>query len=123
LLHTPGSRKTSRARGQANNRASNESRQKKMFRVSRTALVRLPKARRPRERAWEVLNLKNYGYKEGSQNYRSWIFFAGLIGSILCYEIYRQWLRYVERGDTCEACDAARRQYRARAAHADGVQA
>ncbi len=85
-----------------------------MLSVTRACLVRMPKARRPKERAWEIFNLRNYGQKEGAQNYRAWFLGAGVSFSCLFYELYNQWQRILARGDTCDACEASRRMYRER---------
>jgi hypothetical protein len=85
-----------------------------MFAYSRTTLIRMPKGRRQKERAWEIINLRSLGQKEGAQNYGSWAWGA-MIGSIIAgFEIYQQGLRILARGDSCEACEASRRMYRER---------
>lgn len=76
--------------------------------------MRMAKSRRPKERAWEVLNQRNFGQREGSQNYRTWALYFVVIISIGLYEVYSQWSRLVDRGDTCEACEATRARFRAR---------
>jgi hypothetical protein len=87
-----------------------------MLRVSACVLYRTPKIRRPRERAWEVLNTRDFGLEEGAQNYRMWALTAGVALSLLFFETYKQVERIMARGDTCAACDAAREHYRLRAA-------
>ncbi|RNF18885.1 uncharacterized protein Tco025E_04321 [Trypanosoma conorhini] len=78
--------------------------------------VRLPKARRPRERPWEVFNTRDFGFSEGSQNYSMWLLTASTCAALLLFEGYQQLLRILARGDTCPACDAAREHYRQRVA-------
>ena len=85
-----------------------------LFAPTRVCLVRLPKGRRVRERAWEIINLRSLGQKEGAQNYRTWFAGACVAACAMSYEIYHQWLRVLARGDSCEACDASRRMYRER---------
>jgi hypothetical protein len=79
-------------------------------------MFRAPKIRRPRERAWEVLNTRDFGFEEGGQNYRMWALTAGITLSLLFFETYKQCERIWARGDTCPACDAARAHYKVRAA-------
>ncbi|KEG08105.1 hypothetical protein DQ04_07991000 [Trypanosoma grayi] len=79
--------------------------------------VRLPKARRPRERPWEVFNTRDFGFSEGSQNYSMWALTASTFGVLLLFEVYQQMLRILARGDTCPACEAAREHYRQRVAN------
>lgn len=85
-----------------------------MFRVNRCWLVRLPKTRRPRERPWEILNTRDFGYHEGSQNNAMWALTSLFFLSLLSFELYQQWKRILARGDSCPACDAARAHYRRR---------
>ena len=86
------------------------------MRRSFPALYRAPKIRRPRERAWEVLNTRDFGFEEGSQNYRMWALSASVALVLLFFESYKQFDRIRSRGDTCPACEAARKHYRVRAA-------
>lgn len=82
-------------------------------------LVRLPKARRPRERPWEIFNTRDYGFHEGSQNYSMWFGTAAIFLSMLMFEVYQQVQRVLQRGDTCPACEAAREHYRRRVEERD----
>lgn len=83
-----------------------------MLRRTVPSYVRLPMIRRPRERTWEIMNQKDYGVMEGGQNLKA----AGLVflvfSGLIAFESYRMWCRVLLRGDTCPACDEARRQYR-----------
>lgn len=85
-----------------------------MLRCSSRLLVRLPKARRPRERPWEIFNTRDYGFHEGSQNYSMWFGTAAIFGFLLFFEVYQQVQRIRVRGDTCPSCEAARAHYRQR---------
>ncbi|CAG9568807.1 conserved hypothetical protein [Leishmania major strain Friedlin] len=85
-----------------------------MFRRNSRLLVRLPKCRRPRERPWEIFNVRDFGYHEGSQNYMMWLGTAVVFTSMLAFEVYQQIQRIFQRGDTCSACEAARAHYRKR---------
>lgn len=85
-----------------------------MLRLSWRCLVRLPKSRRPRERPWEIMNTRDFGFHEGSQNYSMWGVSALFFLSLLGFEVYQQWQRILARGDTCPACEAAREHYRKR---------
>ncbi|CAJ1016808.1 hypothetical protein, conserved [Leishmania lindenbergi] len=85
-----------------------------MLRQSSRLLVRLPKCRRPRERPWEIFNVRDFGYHEGSQNYMMWLGTAVIVTSMLTFEVYQQIQRIFQRGDTCTACEAARAHYRKR---------
>ncbi|AIN95574.1 hypothetical protein LPMP_060130 [Leishmania panamensis] len=85
-----------------------------MLRHSSRLLVRLPKCRRPRERPWEIFNVRDFGYHEGSQNYMMWLGTAVIVTSMLTFEVYQQVQRIFQRGDTCTACEAARAHYRKR---------
>lgn len=85
-----------------------------MLRLSVRCLVRLPKSRRPRERPWEIMNTRDFGFHEGSQNYSMWIISSLFFLSLLGVEVYQQWQRILARGDTCPACEAAREHYRKR---------
>ncbi|RNF03118.1 hypothetical protein TraAM80_05986 [Trypanosoma rangeli] len=78
--------------------------------------VRLPKARRPRERPWDIFNTREFGFSEGSQNYSMWLLTASTYATLLLFESCQQMLRILVRGDTCSACDAAREHYRQRVA-------
>jgi hypothetical protein len=78
--------------------------------------VRLPKARRPRERPWEIFNTRDFGFHEGAQNYSMWAGTAVIFGALLMFEVYQQVLRVLQRGDTCPACEGARAHYRQRIA-------
>ncbi|KAH9580955.1 hypothetical protein LSM04_003092 [Trypanosoma melophagium] len=78
--------------------------------------MRLPKARRPRERPWEIFNTRDFGFSEGSQNYSMWLITASTFASLLLFEGYQQTQRILARGDTCPACEAAREHYRQRIA-------
>lgn len=53
---------------------------------------------------------------EGSQNLKAvgaiFLVFSGL----MLFEAYRMWCRVLLRGDTCPACDEARRQYKVKQA-------
>ncbi|GET85876.1 hypothetical protein, conserved [Leishmania tarentolae] len=86
----------------------------RMLRHSSRLLVRLPKSRRPRERPWEIFNVRDFGYHEGSQNYMMWFCAAAVFTSMLAFEVYQQMQRIFQRGDTCSACEAARAHYRKR---------
>ncbi len=85
-----------------------------MFSATRSALIRLPKGRRKKERAWEIINLRSLGQREGAQNYGSWAFGACIGFIVMSYEAYWQFQRVNSRGDSCEACEASRRMYRER---------
>lgn len=85
-----------------------------MLRVTTRLLVRLPKSRRPRERAFEIFNTRDFGFHEGSQNYMMWALSALFFGSLLGLEVYQQAKRVLARGDTCPACEATREHYRKR---------
>lgn len=85
-----------------------------MLRHTWRCLVRLPKTRRPRERPWEILNTRDFGFSEGSQNTTMWLVSSLFFLSLLGIELYQQWLRILARGDTCPACEAAREHYRSR---------
>lgn len=85
-----------------------------MLRCTAGRLLRLPKARRPRERPWEIFNTRDFGYHEGSQNYGMWLLTALTFGVLLLFESYQQVRRVWARGDTCPACEAARAHYRKR---------
>ncbi|KAG5486673.1 hypothetical protein LSCM1_07926 [Leishmania martiniquensis] len=85
-----------------------------MLRCSHRLLVRLPKCRRPRERPWEIFNVRDFGFHEGSQNYMMWLGAAALFTSMLAFEVYQQIQRILQRGDSCTACEAARAHYRKR---------
>ncbi|TPP43949.1 Proteasome subunit family protein [Leishmania donovani] len=61
-----------------------------MLRRSSRLLVRLPKCRRPRERPWEIFNVRDFGYHEGSQNYMMWLGTAVVFTSMLAFEVYQQ---------------------------------
>lgn len=76
--------------------------------------MRMPKSRRPKERAWELFNQRNFGMKEGSQNKRSWALASCTLLCISGYEMYMQYLRLAARGDTCAACEATRKRFRQR---------
>ena len=90
-----------------------------MFSRSRLALIRMPKARREKERAWEIANLRNLGQREGGQNYRTWAWGCVVATCFMLYEGYYQWQRTLARGDTCEACEASRKMYRERLKNAE----
>ncbi|KAG5485851.1 hypothetical protein CUR178_07444 [Leishmania enriettii] len=90
-----------------------------MFRCSGRLLVRLPKCRRPRERPWEIFNVRDFGYHEGSQNYMMWFGAATVFTSMLAFEVYQQIQRILQRGDSCTACEAARAHYRRRVEERD----
>lgn len=92
-----------------------------MLRASPTALMRLPKCRRPRNRSWEFANVQSFGLKEGGQNYRTWILSFTIITSIFIFEMYQQWKRIEARGDTCPACESAREHYRERQRQKDAL--
>ncbi|AAZ12544.1 uncharacterized protein TEOVI_000393600 [Trypanosoma equiperdum] len=85
-----------------------------MLQRTTSLFVRLPKARRPRERPWEVFNTRDFGYSEGSQNYSMWILSASTCAALLLFEVYQQARRILARGDTCPACEAAREHYKKR---------
>lgn len=85
-----------------------------MLAQSRMLRVRLPRCRRPRERSWEVLNTRNLGHNEGSQNLRMIALLTAASSAIFGYEGYSQFQRIKARGDTCAACEAARETYRQR---------
>lgn len=85
-----------------------------LFSSSRRLLVRLPTARRPRERAWEIFNTRDFGFNEGGQNLSMWAASASFCAALLGFELYQSWLRIRARGDTCPACEAARLHYRRR---------
>ncbi len=85
-----------------------------MLRASRIAHIRVPKARRPKERPWEIANLRNIGVREGGQNYATWGWGCVVATCFISYESYYQWQRVVARGESCEACEASRRMYRER---------
>lgn len=85
-----------------------------MLRRTTRSLLRMPKARRPRERAWEIFNQRDFGYQEGSQNWSMISLFAALFFGLLSFEMYQQLKRVIARGDTCPACESAREQYRIR---------
>lgn len=85
-----------------------------MLRSTARCLVRLPKARRPRERAFEFFNGRDFGFNEGGQNRSMWAVTASFFLLLLGMELYQQWQRIVARGDTCPACEAARAHYRER---------
>lgn len=85
-----------------------------MLRLSQRCLVRLPKSRRPRERPWEIMNTRDFGFHEGSQNYSMWLLSSVFFLTLLGIEVYQQWQRILARGDTCPACEAAREHYRKR---------
>lgn len=105
---------TSVERSRKKKKTSRVETNKKMFSSTRFNLIRMPKGRRKKERAWEIINLRSLGQKEGAQNYGSWAFGA-MIGSIIGgYEFYMQFKRIRARGDSCEACEASRRMYRER---------
>ncbi|CCW71244.1 unnamed protein product [Phytomonas sp. Hart1] len=76
--------------------------------------MRMPKARRPRERPWEIFNTRDFGFQEGSQNYSMWIVSSLTFISLFAYEIYMQFRRIKAKGDTCPSCEAARAHYRQR---------
>ena len=76
--------------------------------------MRMPKGRRPKERAWEIVNLRSLGQKEGQQNYRSWAAGCVVAAIVMMYETNHTWKRILGRGDTCEACEASRKMYRER---------
>jgi hypothetical protein len=76
--------------------------------------MRMPKTRRPRERPYEIFNTRDFGYNEGSQNLSMWALMAGIATSLLGFELYQLWQRIVARGDTCPACEAARKHYQQR---------
>ena len=82
-----------------------------MFHVSRFSSMRVPSARRPRQRFYEVFNSKQVGLNEGSQNMRVWLFLACLTTSATCVMLYYQAQRLILRGDTCPACEASRAHY------------
>eukprot|EP00796_Vickermania_ingenoplastis_P001133 gene1133-664_t len=88
----------------------------RMLRATRLSLVRLPKTRRPRERPWEIMNTRDFGFHEGSQNNMMWLLSSCFFLTLLGVEMYQQWLRILARGDTCPACEAAREHYRHRVA-------
>ncbi|KAG5511746.1 hypothetical protein GH5_08055 [Leishmania sp. Ghana 2012 LV757] len=90
-----------------------------MLRCSGRLLVRLPKCRRPRERPWEIFNVRDFGYHEGSQNYMMWLGAATVFASMLAFEVYQQIQRILQRGDSCTACEAARAHYRRRVEERD----
>jgi hypothetical protein len=85
-----------------------------MLRRTKVLNLRMPKARRTCERAWEVYNLRNYGIKEGGQNFRSWGLGVAFLFLVTCFETYNYWLRMCARGDTCPACEEIREQRRMR---------
>nr|CCC49159.1 conserved hypothetical protein, unlikey [Trypanosoma vivax Y486] len=87
-----------------------------MFRVTGVGWMRLPKARRPRERPWEIFNSRDFGFSEGSQNYSMWFLTASTCAALLFFEVYQQMQRVLARGDSCPACEAAREHYRQRLA-------
>ncbi|CCW61135.1 unnamed protein product [Phytomonas sp. EM1] len=76
--------------------------------------LRMPKARRPRERPWEIFNTRDFGFHEGSQNFNMWLLASITVTSLFAYEMYMQFRRIIARGDTCLACEAARSHYRQR---------
>lgn len=84
--------------------------------MKRTALllVRLPKARRPRERPWEIFNTRDFGFSEGNQNYSMWLLMCLISLGLIGYEGYNYAQRILARGDTCPACESARAHYRER---------
>ncbi|ORC84844.1 uncharacterized protein TM35_000401110 [Trypanosoma theileri] len=86
------------------------------MRTTRLLMMRLPKARRPRERPWEIFNTRDFGFSEGSQNYSMWFMTASTFAGLLLFEGYQQMQRIFARGDTCPACEAAREHYRQRVA-------
>nr|CCC91583.1 conserved hypothetical protein [Trypanosoma congolense IL3000] len=85
-----------------------------MLRHTASVFVRLPKARRPRERPWEIFNTRDFGFSEGSQNYSMWFLSASTCLVLLLFEVYQQTQRILARGDTCPACEAAREHYKKR---------
>ncbi|KAK7198009.1 hypothetical protein NESM_000756200 [Novymonas esmeraldas] len=85
-----------------------------MLRCSGGLRMRMPKCRRPRERPWEIFNVRDYGFHEGSQNYMMWMGAALVVTAMLGFEVYQQCQRILHRGDTCVACEAARAHYRKR---------
>lgn len=85
-----------------------------MLRRTTARLLRMPKARRPRERPWEIFNTRDFGYHEGSQNYLMWGLASLVFGCLLLFETWQQSKRIFARGDTCAACEAARAHYRLR---------
>ncbi len=90
-----------------------------MFAASRSLLIRMPKARREKERAWEIANLRNIGQREGGHNYRMWAWGCVVAAIFMSYESYYQWQRVLARGDTCEACEASRIMYKQRLKNAE----
>lgn len=85
-----------------------------MLRSTASLRVRLPKSRRPRERAWEIFNTRDFGFSEGSQNYSMWGLMALFATTLSGFEIYQYAQRIAARGDTCPACEAAREHYQQR---------
>lgn len=83
-----------------------------MLRRSSNLLVRLPAIRRPRERPWEYINKREFGLTEGGQNFQLYFFFVAFTSLIIGIEFYREFNNILLRGDTCAACDEARRVYR-----------
>lgn len=76
--------------------------------------MRMPKARRPRERPWEIFNTRDFGFNDGSQNYAMWALTATVFAVLLGFEIIQQARRILRRGDSCPACESARSHYRQR---------
>lgn len=76
--------------------------------------MRMPKARRPRERPFEIFNTRDFGFNEGSQNLGMWALMAAFVTSMMGFELYQMWQRILARGDTCPACEAARKHYQQR---------
>lgn len=76
--------------------------------------MRMPKSRRPRERALEIFNTRDFGFNEGSQNLAMWASMALFVTTMFGFELYQLWQRILARGDTCPACEAARKHYQER---------
>lgn len=85
-----------------------------MLRSTLLCRVRLPKTRRPRERAWEIFNTRDFGFNEGSQNVSMWGLCFAVTLALLGFELFQQWKRILARGDSCPACEAARKHYHQR---------
>jgi hypothetical protein len=58
------------------------------------------------------MNQKDYGIMEGSQNLKAVGVMFLILSGLMLFEAYRMWCRVLLRGDTCPACEEARRQYK-----------
>jgi hypothetical protein len=61
-----------------------------------------------------VYNTREFGIKEGAQNFSMWGTWTCILLSITGFETYQYWLRLCARGDTCPACEEIRNQKRMR---------